>query len=251
MILTSCSFSLAALKILQLSSIPRRAGLTRNLPLNDPIYPQYAWRHGNPAVDQIALRAGERQFTTTRGTLVNGSNFFASMFSGRWDDGRQNSSRFVDADGKLFEHILRYLRHGVLPVFYDTSKGHDHALYFAFLEEAKLFQVDELVDWLEKRHFNRALKIEQTAVVVNGTEELRETRSTELDSEIYPAWKTKKVYVCPRGISVHRGDPQACGRACQRAQGDADDIYDKEHVLQIVVLKKLVVFDSQVWLGGP
>ena len=199
---------------------------------------------------QITLRVGERVFTTTRNTLMEESGFFASLLSERWDNGREDSSYFVDADGSLFEHILRYLRRGVLPVFYDKSKGHDHALYLALLEEARYFQIMRLIDWLEKRHYYQALKIERTADVVDGIETLCETRSTEFDVEYYPAWKAKQVYLCPRGIFAHRGDPQACGKACRKVQGDADDAYEEEHILQVVVIRKRTVLNNQACLDG-
>lgn len=37
--------------------------------------------------------------------------------------------------------------------------------------------------------------------------------------------KTKKVYVCPHGIYVHRGNTGACGRLCRKTQSDAEDEY--------------------------
>jgi hypothetical protein len=36
-----------------------------------------------------------------------------------------DGSYFIDGDVALFEPILRYLRRGVLPLFYDNAKGHD------------------------------------------------------------------------------------------------------------------------------
>ena len=204
-----------------------------------------------PAADgQVTLQVGERQFLTTRSTLVRESGFFASLLSGRWDNGREDGSYFIDADANLFEHILRYLRRGVLPVFYDKARGHDNALYLALLEEAKYFQIPRLIDWLEREHYVRALKIEHTAYEADDVEELCVTRDTESDVEYYPTWKAEKVYVCPRGIPVHRGDPRACGKNCWKVQGDADSTYEEEQVLRTLVVKKRTVLDSQACLAG-
>src|SRR5437763_426520 len=94
--------------------------------------------------EKIILQVGERRFVTTRGTLTQESGFFSSMLSGLWDNAEADGSYFIDSDPLLFEHILRYLRRGVHPIFYDNLRGHDHALYQALLEEARYFQIGEL-----------------------------------------------------------------------------------------------------------
>jgi BTB/POZ domain-containing protein KCTD9 len=204
-----------------------------------------------PSVDrQISLQVGERRFVTTAETLISESGFFASLLSGRWDNIQKDGSYFVDADGGLFEHVLRYLRRGVFPVFYDKIKGHHHHLYLALLEEAKYFQIRQLEEWLEKKQYLYALKIRYSATDVEGTQDLQLSRSTNMDLEFYPEWGSKKMYICPRGIYVHRGNPNACGRDCRRAQGDADDIYEEEPVLRVLVVEKQIVFDTHACLSA-
>ncbi|KAL2043480.1 hypothetical protein N7G274_003787 [Stereocaulon virgatum] len=86
---------------------------------------------------RINLQVGERCFTTLASTLSEGSSFFASLLSGRWEDSQSaDGSFFIDADPDLFAHILRYLRRGVLPVVYEKGHGFDHAFYKALQEEA-------------------------------------------------------------------------------------------------------------------
>ncbi|KAG0152949.1 hypothetical protein PDIDSM_1908 [Penicillium digitatum] len=142
---------------------------------------------------QITLQVGERRFVTTLQTLVPESNFFASLLSGRWDDARADGSYFLDADPTLFEHILRYLRRRVLPIFYDIGKGHDHALYLALLEEAKYFQIARLQDWLENKQYLHALSVECSIEEDEGTP-CRTTLSTDTSVKYYPGWGTKKVF---------------------------------------------------------
>lgn len=77
----------------------------------------------------IRLQVGERHFTTTRDTLTAESRYFASLLSGRWDNALEDGSYFIDADPMLFDHILRYLRRGIFPLFVDMAKGHDYHLY--------------------------------------------------------------------------------------------------------------------------
>lgn len=204
-----------------------------------------------PNVDRkITLQVGERRFVTTRETLVDESGFFASLLSGQWNDKQEDGSYFIDADSGLFEHVLRYLRRGVFPVFYDKIKGHDHHLYLALLEEAKFFQIMQLEEWLEKKQYLHALKIKYSATEVEGTQDLQIPRSTDMDLNFYPAWGTRKVYICPQGFYVHRGKPHACGRDCKKAQGDADDTYEEEPVLRVLVLEKQIVFDVHACLAG-
>ena len=198
---------------------------------------------------QITLQVGERRFVTTRETLVPESNFFTSLLSGWWDNALTNGSYFIDADSTLFEHILRYLRRRVLPIFYDIDKGHDHALYLALLEDAKYFQIARLQEWLEKKRYLYALTVEWSVEEVEGTP-CPTTLSTDTGVEYYPGWGTKKVYACPRGIYAHRGQPGACGRQCMKAQGDADVIYDEEPVQRVLVVKKRTVFDMQACVTG-
>ena len=195
--------------------------------------------------DKITLQVGERCFITTHETLVAESGFFASLLSGRWDNAAEDGSNFVDADANLFEHILRYLRRGVFPFFYEKSKGHNYALYLALLEEAKYFQIRQLEEWLEKKQYLYALRVMYSATESEGIEGLSTSRNTDIELEYYPEWGTKKVYVCPRGIYVHKGKPDACGKDFRRAQGDADDIYEEESVLRMLVVEKKTIFDMQ------
>lgn len=53
--------------------------------------------------------------------------------------------------------------------------------------------------------------------------------STGLDGD------PENSYVCPRGICAHRGQPEACGRQCMKAQGDADAVYDEASVLRVLM----------------
>lgn len=49
------------------------------------------------------------------------------------------------------------------------------------------------------------------------------------------------MYVCPRGIGGHRGNPSACGRACRNARGDDDDEYEDEEVPEVFKVRKMTV----------
>lgn len=90
---------------------------------------------------RVTLQVGERRFETTTDTL-KGAAYFEAITATRWESQKQSDgSYFVDADPDIFEHILRYLRHEILPVHYDQLKGHGYALYLAMLHQAEYFQI--------------------------------------------------------------------------------------------------------------
>jgi len=202
-----------------------------------------------PKSSQINLQVGERRFVTVAETLTQESRFFAALLSGRWDNAQADGSYFIDADPELFEHILRYLRRSVLPIFYDRVKGHNYSLYVALLEEAKYFQIPRLEDWLKRKGYLEAIKIKYSGDVREGTHFDTETLATDEQVEYHPTWQTMKVYICPRGISGHRGNRNACGRQCRNAQGDEETAYEDEQILTTLVIRKRLVFDPAALTG--
>jgi hypothetical protein len=100
---------------------------------------------------EVVLNVGGQWFTTTIGTLVDRSGFFAALFSGRWPLPEQaDGSIFVDADPGVFSHLLCYLRRGIFPLSFDEkSGGHDMKLYIDLLPEAGYFQTPLLEKWLK------------------------------------------------------------------------------------------------------
>lgn len=239
--------------ILSLSSSPPDAeaasAITAVLPTQEP---------KEEEGDQVAegdgpilkLQVGERHFITTIATLTSESGFFASMFSDRWrsrNNKQADGSYFVDADPEFFEHILRYLRHGQLPLFYTNGQGHDWGRYAALLGEARYFQVERLVTWIEKERYLDAVKIQRTVQEIEGLEELDQTTLANEEIEYQSYQATKQTYICPRGVDVHRGNPLACGRLCERVRGGAEPEYEKQPIWKTLMIRKKVVFNHKLW----
>jgi BTB/POZ domain-containing protein KCTD9 len=196
----------------------------------------------------ITLQVGERRFVTTRDTLTERSGFFYALLSGRWDNRQDDGTYFIDADPDVFKHILCYLRRGVFPTFFDKSKGHDHALYLAVLEDAKYFQIPLLVEWIQDKRYLKVIKTLSWVEELEGGRLCKEVTTSDMDVDYHICWESVKVYVCPRGIHVHRGKPEACGKMCQKAKGDEGDEYVEEKVLKTAVVRKQIIFDSKVCL---
>lgn len=192
---------------------------------------------------RVKLQVGERRFTTMRQTLVAESSFFASLLSDRRNHVTEDCSYFVDADPTLFEHILRYLRRSVFPIFYDASRGHNYGLYIALLGEARFFGIPRLQHWLEQQEYTRAVHVKRklsmvTGDVTNSFPDHVLTSESDTTMKFHPVYVTKSVYVCPRGILVHGGEPAACGKQCKEARGDEPLKYKDVTTLRIMMVKE-------------
>ena len=153
----------------------------------------------------VTLQVGEKRFITTEKSL-KGSHFFSTLLD-RWTGNKQeDGSYFIDADLDVFTHILRYLRHEVLPVFYDPLKEHEFPLYTAVLQQAQYFQVPQLETWLSEKRYLQAVQVEHSAVILTGKEEISGTKPSDTTVEYHPMWTTRNVYVCSRAIFIHRGN---------------------------------------------
>lgn len=191
----------------------------------------------------IDLQVGERRFTTRKSTLAEGSGWFAALLSSRWREVcSSDGSYFVDADPDLFEHLLRYMRRSVLPVFYNEN-GFDHALYRALQAEADYFNIEPLNKWLKEKGYLSAVSIqysvdERKGKGVDGGYDAVVDGSTE--RAYHPSWVTEKEYQCPRDIFIHHGNPNLCGKACANAKGEDDEYIDRYYLRTLIVTKKVV-----------
>jgi len=197
----------------------------------------------------VNLQVGECRFTTLASTLSDGSSFFTSLLSDRWEDSRSNDgSYFVDADPDLFAHILRYLRRGVLPVVYEKSHGFDYAFYRALQKEALYFGIEPLHKWVKEKGYLQAVTIQYSVEEVKGQDIHVNSYGATVDGNTersyHPSWGTEKVYRCPRGISMHNGNPSACGRACEKAKGEDGDDYVERDILRTLIVTKRAIFTS-------
>ena len=86
--------------------------------------------------DYVCLNVGGVLFETTRGTLRQ-SGFFRALLDEAW---QSTGTAFVDRDGRLFEHVLHYLRSRSLP-----CKSQLISLRHLLLQEAIYFDIGDLV----------------------------------------------------------------------------------------------------------
>ncbi|KAL8813788.1 MAG: hypothetical protein Q9223_006953 [Gallowayella weberi] len=215
-------------------------------PTSPPTSPPPQPTSSNP----IILQVGEQRFHVDRKTLHR-SDYLESITSGRWDHNKQpDGSFFIDADPEVFKHILRFLRHGVYPLCYDKSKGHDFAMYAAIQRLADYLLILDLQAWLREAKYLKSVTIETTAEVVEDTAALPGQLDRRLKSDTtvqyHPTWRIVKKYLCPRGIFVHHGNPGRCGRDCRKVQGDAEDHYEDAAILSTLAVTEKTVFNLEL-----
>ena len=201
----------------------------------------------SPASDIVTLNLGTHPFTTHASTLTRESTFFTALLSGTWGDKAADGSYFIDSDPVVFEHILRYLRSSVFPLFYNKDRGFDYGLYAQMLEQARFLGIEKLKGWIEGQGYLKAVKVVREINVIE-LEHIHVGDTTDAATEVeyhMMKKKTEKVYVCPRGLGAHRGRRDKCGRQCDNARGDAADLYEDEVVLQVMEVRKRVVFDVE------
>lgn len=179
----------------------------------------------------ITIDVGGRKYKTFTATLRAESDLFRVQISDyfTWEP-EPDGSYFLDADPDLFEHLLRFMRRpNVFPLFYTKATGFDYDLYNRLEVEAEYFQMGILHAWIkEKKYLNAIItKTDQPSVMnLKSTSNKNCAVNESVDRYMLP--RIEKVYVCPRDIFVHRGNPDACGATCRKAQADAKKKFDKE-----------------------
>ena len=195
----------------------------------------------------ITLEVRDRRFCVCLRNLIGKSNFFRSAaYTGRLPQEQADGSYFLDANGNAFEHVLVYLCDGIYPFLYDQAKGgFDYAKYTAILNLADFLGIPDLVTWIERKEYLQAL----TVTYRISKHKFKDDTTTDIPNAnrlvaSHPITRTRKVYVCPRGIFIHRGAKEKCGSACHKAKVGKPDKYEDEVVTEVVVVEEVVSFHA-------
>lgn len=161
-----------------------------------------------PVTPPVILHIGSHDFRTNRETLTEKSAYFRALFSSDFASSFQaDGSLFIDSDGDVFAHILTYLRHGIMPVLSDTEDGHDVQMYERVLDQAKYFQVQEIVDWIEKKSYEKhkvgrkVIHIDYGEVMVASdlTAKPKPGQAKVVSIQDVKSIGTRKTYLCASG----------------------------------------------------
>ncbi|KAH6613941.1 hypothetical protein C7974DRAFT_321867, partial [Boeremia exigua] len=201
----------------------------------------------------VTLDVAGRPFKVSADVLNAESGFFQRQLSTSFNwTPQRDGTYFLDADPELFNHLLQFMRRpSVFPLFWSKDQGFDYDLYQRLQAEAKYFQIDRLHSWIEKKAYLNAITIH---TYQPRTMELKDVKHDTMSGCMSENWhyvpKVHKTYVCPRRIAVHYGNQDRCGKACRLYQGDCDTEYDEEDYLEVVSVRKEIVFDETVCQMG-
>ena len=165
------------------------------------------------ASERIQLQIGESTFSTTKATIAE-SLVLSTLVS---LPPPEEGPYFIDADPALFQHVLRYLRTGMFPIFYDPDKGHDECLYLALLNQALFYQIDRLRDWIAGKSYLDAVTRHTYArsITLYGEDQIGHLDElTHYKNEtlriINVTQSRSKCFRCPKRNWKHDGHRQLC-----------------------------------------
>ena len=201
------------------------------------------------AHSKIQMQVGERRFTTTLHTLIEQSAYFRALFSAKTGKMPAELRFFIDLDGDVFAHVLRFLRSGVFPVFYDKSKGHDYSLYAMLLGQARYLQIPRLEQWLAEKTYLQAITATSSVTEMEFKGSFAE--KSGLDSDVkFQSQVRPRAYVCPRGILEHMREPNKCGRLCNNAWANGVDMKKDEPFVVVSITRTKVEFNQELCMRG-
>jgi hypothetical protein len=214
------------------------------------------------------IKTSQRSFVTDPERWMGQSLYFNNLFSGKWSDKQEDNSYFIETNADVFEHVLQYLRTGVLPVFYDMKAGHNFPLYQTLLSEAMYFAIDRLQKWLRERKYLDAVKIYHIATETQDRESYRKyttndtngctlmledrfveiATSSNMEITMVPMTQQINSFYCPQ--SKHgKSSEQYCRSCIDRAKDDGTPGYGgwrTEDQLKWYIVRKEVVFDHDL-----
>jgi hypothetical protein len=100
----------------------------------------------------VKIRTATQTFTVQPANWLGKSTYFDQLLSGKWRDHEAGGSYFIDTNEPAFEIILQYLRTAVLPILYDSIKGHDFSLNHQVLHEAQYWALIDYANGSRKRN---------------------------------------------------------------------------------------------------
>lgn len=127
------------------STISSQPALGLNIPVIPPNPPGFTYppRFRN----RVVLEVGGRRFISSIEVLSR-SPYFKHMFAIPFLEWYRDGVLHIDNDPDLFAHILRYLRTGSYPLFWDSRNGFDYAMYATLLQQAQYYLLPQLEAWI-------------------------------------------------------------------------------------------------------
>ncbi|TDZ26251.1 hypothetical protein Cob_v001173 [Colletotrichum orbiculare MAFF 240422] len=109
--------------------------------------------------NRVDLEVGGRLFVTSIEVLER-SPWFRYLLSINYQEWYRDGVLHIDNDPDLFAHILRYLRTGVYPLFWNARSGFDYGLYSLMYQQAKYYLLPKLEAWIRQQKYQDVIKFE-------------------------------------------------------------------------------------------
>ncbi|CAI6098156.1 unnamed protein product [Clonostachys chloroleuca] len=197
--------------------------------------------------NRITLRVGQRLFYTTKETLTGESDYFAARLA-RSKGIDPDGSYFIGSDPTLLEVILRYLRTGTPPLFFDpATQTYDLAKYAALLSEARYFQIPSLVTWVVEQKYFQVIQV-NTKIRVYDEESFQNLPTSSSSStskvEYFQTTGIERRFVCPLA-SVEAGHVcyYRCWDDCKKA--GLSVTYEDRPYFRVLAIARTVTFDPE------
>ncbi|KAH6691573.1 hypothetical protein F5X68DRAFT_252618 [Plectosphaerella plurivora] len=154
----------------------------------------------------------------------------------------------IENDPELFGEVLRYLRTGMFPLYWDRTNGFDVGRYADLENQARMYKLPVLLQWIEERQY---LNVVTTEVVMRetrirkGAEHYQRHVLLGNENETVDAViaGVDEVWMCPASIEAHEGDSTLC--EVEGCCGDLTRASAKNHPEQRVKVDVLRVFTTQ------
>ncbi|GAM37724.1 hypothetical protein TCE0_029f07873 [Talaromyces pinophilus] len=194
----------------------------------------------------VTIKTSQHTFITDPEGWLGNSIYFDNLFSDKWADKQDGGSYFIESDANIFEHILRYLRAEVLPVFYDRLLGHDFPLYQGLLEESQYFAIDGLQKWLCERKYLDAVKIHYTATETQDRDRFVEIESnSNMEITMVPITQKRNSFYCPNAKNGKSSEEYCRGCIRQARDNGIPGLggWRTEDELKWCIMRMEVIFD--------
>ncbi|KXH44756.1 hypothetical protein CNYM01_02221 [Colletotrichum nymphaeae SA-01] len=168
-------------------TMPSPPGANQNFVGRDfPDMPSVPAGFGMPPLyrGQIKLEIGGRRFVSSMDVLER-SPWFKYIFSINFRDWYRDGVFHFDNDGDLFAHILRFLRTGMYPLFWDARNGFDYAMYAMIQQQARYYMLYDLEAWIAQQKYHDVVEtqvVHQKFIIPNSQGWIHEQSLTGLDT---------------------------------------------------------------------
>ncbi|OLN87938.1 hypothetical protein CCHL11_00295 [Colletotrichum chlorophyti] len=100
----------------------------------------------------MVVEVSGRRFNTSTQVLSR-SPYFQELFSAHLPNWYRYGALHIDDDPDLFAHILRFLRTGTYPLYWNPETSFDYGLYAMMRQQAQKYMLFKLEAWIADRKY--------------------------------------------------------------------------------------------------